>query len=110
MPRCASDGGDNFVHLTRFEDITLVANKYFTMEENPVVLDVDIKDFEDKIVWIELTSEKPWNQPGADIENIEWRHIKKYAPLITIPGNENHLFIGEFNSPNDKDVPASGIR
>lgn len=99
VPRCPSDERDNCVHLTRFEDVTLVANKYFTIEENPVVLEVDITDFEDKITWIEPTLEKPWNQPNADIKNIDWRNIKRYARFIPFEEKEGDFQIGEFQNP-----------
>lgn len=101
VPRCPSDERDNCVHLTRLEDVTLVAHKYFTLDENPVVLAVDITDFEDKIVWIEPTIEKPWNQPNADIKNIEWRYIKKYAGFKRFEGRESDFQISEFQDPGE---------
>lgn len=99
VPRCPSDERDNCVHLTKAEDVTMVANQYFTMEEKPVVLEVDVTDFEDKIVWLEPTIEKPWNQPNADIENIGWRNIKRYARFVDLKGTGGNFETGEFQQP-----------
>lgn len=108
VPRCKSDERDNCVHLTRFEDLTLVATKYFTIEENPVVLEVDITDFNDKIIWREPTLDKTWKQPDAQIPNIEWRNIKGFAHFMTLPEKEGDLIIGKFQVPGDNDESGSG--
>lgn len=102
VPRCKSDDRDDCVHLTKRGDVTLVASKYFVRNENPVVLEIDVADFENGIAWTEPTLEKPWHQPNADIENIEWRNIKRYTYLI--PHEENEFMIGTFLYLDGKDA------
>lgn len=104
VPRCKSDQRDNCVHLNKYEDVILVTNKYFVRDENPVVLEIDISDFESRIVWKEPTVEKPWYQPNADIENIEWRNIKMYSYLIPHVEKENEFMIGSFLKSEGKDA------
>src|SRR5687768_5187122 len=81
VPRCNSDKRDDCVHLTRYEDLEHVASKYFVKEEKPVVLKIESQPFEEKISWIEPTDEKPWQQPNANIENIDWKYINGYTYL-----------------------------
>jgi uncharacterized protein (DUF952 family) len=100
VPRCKSDERDGCVHLTKYEDVSLVASKYFVEEEHPVVIEIDITSFQNKIVWIAPTIEKPWQQPNAFIENLNLNDILRYAYLV--PGTEkvNEFTIGSFLSQN----------
>lgn len=100
VPRCKSDERDNCVHLTKYEDVIVVANKYFESEEQPVVLEVDVSDFQDQITWMEPTIEKPWHQPNAAISNIIWKNINRYATLIPVYDNNNEFSVGEFLNPD----------
>lgn len=99
VPRCASDKRDMCIHLTRFEDIVTVADKYFTIDEKPVALEIDIRNLEDKIVWKEPTVQKPWIQPEADIDAIEWKIIKGYASLLPSSVDKNSFSLSEFQEP-----------
>lgn len=97
MPRCRSDERDNCVHLTKYEDIILVANKYFVRNENPIVLEIDISEFEDKIVWADPTMEKPWHQPNAAIQNILWKNILAYAHLEPASDTSAEFVLAQFH-------------
>ena len=81
VPRCKSDERDNCIHLNKYEDITLVTNKYFVKEEEPVVTEVDSPRFEDKLKWEAPTPDKPWLQPNLFIENIPFNTISRFCYL-----------------------------
>jgi len=96
VPRCNSDKKEDCVHLTNYEDLEQVASKYFVKEEKPVVLKIDSKSFEEKISWGDPTNEKPWHQPNANIDHIDWNYIIGYSYLIPLNGKENEFSIGAF--------------
>ncbi len=99
VPRCNSDKRDDCVHLTKYEDLALVASKYFVKEEKPMVLEINTMGFEEKITWADPTQEKPWYQPNANIDHIDWKHIKSISYVIPITGKENEFSIGAFLNP-----------
>jgi uncharacterized protein (DUF952 family) len=104
VPRCKSDKRDNCVHLNKYEDVILVTNKYFVRTENPVVLEVDISEFESRIAWMEPTTEKPWYQANAEIENIKRRDVKRYSYLIPHVEKENEFMIGSFLNLDEEEA------
>ena len=81
VPRCRSDERENCIHLNKYEDIVLVANKYFIKEEEPVVIEIDAEIFKDQITWVSPTIEKPWHQPNLHLENIPCNIISRYCHL-----------------------------
>lgn len=70
VPRCGNDHNADCVHLNVSEAVAFSANRYFTLEEAPVVIEVDITSFKDKIEWISPTRDQPWQKPRAHIEHI----------------------------------------
>ena len=96
VPRCNSDKRAGHVHLNKFEDIKLVASKYFAKEEKPVVVEVDTTELEGKLFWELATKEKPWEQPYLRVENINLMYIQRFCYLISNPKGNNDFEIGEF--------------
>lgn len=70
VPRCGNDHKADCVHLNAHEAVAFSANRYFTLEEAPVVIEVDITSFKDKIEWLPPTQDQPWQKPRAHIEHI----------------------------------------
>ncbi len=81
VPRCKSDEREDCIHLTKYEDIVLVTNKYFIKEEKPVVIEIDAEIFKEQITWVNPTTEKPWHQPNLYLENIPCNIISKFCHL-----------------------------
>ena len=81
VPRCKSDEREDCIHLTKYEDIVLVTNKYFTKEEKPVVIEIDAEIFKENITWVSPTAGKPWHQPNLHFENIPYNIISRFCPL-----------------------------
>ena len=81
VPRCKSDERENCIHLTKYEDIVLVTNKYFIKEEKPVVIEIDSEIFKEQITWVSPTAEKPWHQPNLHLENIPYNIISRFCRL-----------------------------
>ena len=51
VPRCAADIRLDRVHLNKLEDVELAANLWFTAEENPVVLEVEVSSLAEHLKW-----------------------------------------------------------
>ena len=69
VPRCPADRRLDRVHLNKLEDVELVANLWFTGEEEPVVLEVDVESFGECVRW------EARSDPGGVWPNL-------YAPAI----------------------------
>ncbi|MCS2608482.1 DUF952 domain-containing protein [Halomonas dongshanensis] len=70
VPRCGNDHNADCVHLNVHKAVVFSANRYFTPEEAPVVIEVDITSFKDKIEWLKPTEDQPWQKPRAHIDHI----------------------------------------
>ncbi len=81
VPRCKSDERDNCIHLNKYEDIVTVTNMYFTMEEEPVVIEIDAEKYMEQIKWISPSLVKPWHQPNLNHDNIPFNIISRYCYL-----------------------------
>lgn len=51
VPRCPADTRMDRVHLNKFEDVELAANLWFTAEEEPVVLEVEVASLGEHLRW-----------------------------------------------------------
>jgi uncharacterized protein (DUF952 family) len=58
VPRCPADERHNRVHLNSLDDVELVANLWFTPEEEPVVLEVGLAGLIPHVRW-EARTEPP---------------------------------------------------
>ncbi|MBP5979331.1 MAG: DUF952 domain-containing protein [Halomonas sp.] len=70
VPRCGNDHRADCVHLNVNEAVAFSATRYFTLEEVPVVIEVDSTGFKDKIEWLPPTQDQPWQKPRAHIDHI----------------------------------------
>lgn len=81
VPRCGNDHKLDCVHLNVEEAVLYIANKYFVYDEAPLVLEVDTTHFSDSIEWLLPTTEQPWWQPKAHINNLPKTAIMTAMPL-----------------------------
>lgn len=81
VPRCGNDGKLDCVHLNLEEAVETIAARYFKVEEHPLVLEVDVTSFENKIEWLDATPDDPWKQPRAKIQNLHLKDILKVHSL-----------------------------
>ena len=51
VPRCAADERHDRVHLNTLADVELAANLWFTAEEAPVVLEIDLHGLAQHVRW-----------------------------------------------------------
>lgn len=86
VPRCGNDLRLDCVHLNLKEGVEYSANVYFTLEEAPVVLEINTATFKDKLEWLPPTQEKPWPQPRANVANISLSAVVSTCALQYIEG------------------------
>ncbi|MDN7131073.1 DUF952 domain-containing protein [Halomonas sp. MC140] len=67
VPRCGNDHNAGCVHLNVNEAVVFSANRYFTLKEVPIVIEVDTTNFKDKIEWLPPTQDQPWQKPRDHI-------------------------------------------
>lgn len=92
VPRCNSDRRAGHVHLNKYSDIKMVANKYFEHAENPVVIEVNISsELKKKLTWEKPNEYKNWEQAHLQIENIDLKDIDKFTYLKLIGNNKFDL-------------------
>lgn len=51
VPRCPADARLDRVHLNKLEDVELAANLWFTAEEAPVVLEIEVAGLDEHLRW-----------------------------------------------------------
>ncbi|MDI3326268.1 DUF952 domain-containing protein [Pontibacterium granulatum] len=81
VPRCGNDNTRNRIHLNMPEAVETIAARYFEPEECPVVLEVDITAFADRVEWIEPDQQNNWWQPLADVANLPVASVVKVHQL-----------------------------
>lgn len=102
VPRCNSDRRTGYINLNKFDDIIVVANKYFEPKEKPVVLEVEISpELNKKLFWEQSNGDKNWEQANLLIDNIDMNDVKRYSYLIVSDNRNGQFEIGEFLSLTD---------
>lgn len=102
VPRCNSDRRAGYINLNKFDDIIVVANKYFEPKEKPVVLEVEISpELNKKLFWEQSNGDKNWEQANLLIDNIDMNDVKRYSYLIVSDNRNGQFEIGEFLSLTD---------
>lgn len=96
VPRCGNDLREDCVHLNVKEAVTFSANRYFTLEEAPMVIEVDTAEFENALEWLPPTENEPWTHPRANISNI---------PLASVIATHVLQYDGEVFSWQDFSSP-----
>ncbi|NIC08071.1 DUF952 domain-containing protein [Billgrantia bachuensis] len=81
VPRCGNDKKDDGVNLNVPEAVHYTANKYFTVDEEPVLLEVDTSSFAEQIEWREPLANEPWQRPLARIEGLPTDSVISVAPI-----------------------------
>lgn len=70
VPRCGADQRMNRIHLNRSTDVLHAANLWFSPEEHPVALEVDLSSVSSALKW-ELRSAQPFDVwPTLYLDNI----------------------------------------
>lgn len=70
VPRCGNDKKADRIHLNVREAVEFIVAAYFEPEEQPLVLEIDVSGFADRIEWLEATTHLRWKQPRANIPNL----------------------------------------
>ncbi|WP_046080492.1 DUF952 domain-containing protein [Halomonas sp. HG01] len=81
VPRCGNDHKADGVNLNLPEAVEYTAHKYFTSDEDPVLLKVDTADFEDRIEWRPPLDHEPWQRPLARIDGIPLESVVSVKPV-----------------------------
>lgn len=81
VPRCAADTRLDRVHLNKREDVELVANLWFTPEEQPVVLEVEVASLADHIRWEARESAPDGVWPNLYMPAIPARNVVRVIGL-----------------------------
>lgn len=81
VPRCGNDQKDDGVNLNLAEAVQYTANKYFTVDEEPVLLEVDTSSFTEQIEWREPLANEPWQRPLARIKGLPIDSVISVTPI-----------------------------
>jgi len=81
VPRCGNDHRADGVHLCLPQVIAYTTNTYFTADEHPMLLEVDIAPFAEQIEWRAPTDSEPWQRPLARIPGIPVDSVISITPL-----------------------------
>ena len=87
VPRCGNDHKHDCIHLNLEEAVLYTANKYFTYEEAPLLLEVDEPAVSHCLEWLPPNKEQPWLQPRAHIDNLPQSAILSAMPLLYQAGS-----------------------
>ncbi|MEH6651916.1 MAG: DUF952 domain-containing protein, partial [Motiliproteus sp.] len=82
VARCGNDQKADRTHLNLREAVESIAAAYFDPKEKPLVLEIDISGFSDRIEWLEPTGNNGWKQPLADIPNIPVSAVIRVLRLL----------------------------
>lgn len=83
VPRCGNDHKADGVNLSLAEAIEYTARRYFTADEQPVVLTVDTSGFSQRIEWREPLANEPWLRPLARIPGLPVASVVEVTPVDT---------------------------
>lgn len=81
VPRCPADERHNRIHLNELKDVELAANLWFTPEEEPVVLEIDVSGLAEHLRWEERTSAPHGVWPHLYLYAIPTSHIVRVLAL-----------------------------
>lgn len=87
VPRCGNDHKNDCVHLNLEEAVLYTANKYFSHEEAPLVLEIDEPAVSHCLEWLTPNEEQPWQRPRAHIDNLPQSAILSARPLAYQAGS-----------------------
>lgn len=81
VPRCPADRRKNRVHLNKLADVELVANLWFSAEEEPIVLEVHVSGLTEHLKW-EASEEEPYGTwPNLHVEGIPVERVVRIFRL-----------------------------
>lgn len=81
VARCPADSRRNRVHLNELKDVELVANLWFSVEEEPVALEVDVSSLAECLKW-EARTEEPYGLwPSLCVVGIPIEHVVRVLRL-----------------------------
>ncbi len=71
VPRCGSDQRAGWIHLNAAADVETVAARYFTLQERPLALRLDLSGQQAALCWLAPTEAKPWRQPVLLVSQLQ---------------------------------------
>lgn len=81
VPQCPADKRWNRVHLNELKDVELVANLWFSLEEEPVVLEVDVSGLAEFLKWEERTEEPFGAWPNLYTQGVPVTNVVRVLAL-----------------------------
>nr|WP_283107725.1 DUF952 domain-containing protein [Shewanella hafniensis] len=81
VPRCQADKRRGRVHLNELKDVELVANRWFSVEEEPVVLEIDVSGVAEFLKWEERAEEPLATWPNLYVEGVAVENVVRAFAL-----------------------------
>jgi len=88
VSRCQADKRRGRVHLNELKDVELVANRWFSVEEEPVVLEIDVSGMAKYLRWEERTEEPLGTWPNLYVEGVPVENVVRVFTLDAGPDDE----------------------
>ncbi|ABS08131.1 DUF952 domain-containing protein [Shewanella baltica] len=89
VPRCQADKRRGRVHLNELKDVELVANRWFSVEEEPVVLEIDVSGVAEYLKWEERTEEPLGIWPNLYVECVLVENVVRVFALDSVPEDKS---------------------
>jgi len=89
VPRCLADKRRGRVHLNELKDVELVANRWFSVEEEPVVLEIDVSGVAEYLKWEERTEEPLGIWPNLYVEGLLVENVVRVFALDSGPEDKS---------------------
>lgn len=81
VPRCPADKRLDRVHLNELKDVEFVANLWFSLKEEPVILEIDISGLAEYLKWEERTDEPFGVWPNLYVEGVPVENVVRVLAL-----------------------------
>ena len=82
VPRCPADKRHDRIHLNKLDDVELAANLWFTAEEEPVALEVDVADLSEHLKWEDRDDPPEGVWPSLYVQAIPVSHVVRVLTLL----------------------------
>jgi uncharacterized protein (DUF952 family) len=90
VPRCAADERDGCIPINAEDDIERVASAFFSVEAQPLALELDATALGESITWLPAAPAKPWPQGRLAIPNILCAHVLSVRPRLPAASDAAH--------------------
>lgn len=84
VPRCGNDERDGYVHLSPYETVLETAGLYFTLDEEPLVLEIDEVALGESLRWEAVESRGGALFPHLYADGIPRSAIRARIELVSV--------------------------